>query len=172
MRTNHLTIVPSLALIGVLLAAITSQGQPAQGANKFLGNITTMGQVRSDFLTYWNQITPENESKWSSVEGTRNTMRWTGVDNVKNFAEKNKISWKFHTLVWGGQCPSWINGLSQNDQLTEINQWFDLAAQKYPNVPMIDVVNEAHPNHAPAPYRNALGGNGTSGYDWTSAGDR
>ena len=36
--------------------------------NKFLGNITTMGQVRSDFDLYWDQLTPENETKWESIE--------------------------------------------------------------------------------------------------------
>jgi len=37
----------------------------------FVGNITTSGSVRSDFSQYWDQITPENEGKWGSVEGTR-----------------------------------------------------------------------------------------------------
>jgi hypothetical protein len=31
---------------------------------------------------------------------------------------------------------------------------------------MIDVVNEAYPSHAPAPWKNALGGDGASGFDW------
>jgi endo-1,4-beta-xylanase len=158
--------VPYLFFIGILLVAVTSEAQPAKGANKFFGNITTRGQVRSDFLTYWNQITPENESKWGSVEGTRGKFNWSGVDRVKNFAEQNNIPWKFHTLVWGAQYPIWMNNLSQADQLTEITKWFDSASVRYPNVNMIDVVNEACPGHAPAPYKNALGGDGTSGFDW------
>ncbi|MBN2189413.1 MAG: endo-1,4-beta-xylanase [Chitinispirillaceae bacterium] len=138
----------------------------AKNANKFVGNITTRGAVRSDFLTWWNQITPENESKWATVEGTRDVYRWTGVDNVKNFAETNKIPWKFHTLIWGSQYPGWISGLSQADQLAEINEWFDAAHTRYPNVNMIDVVNEAATGHPQPPFKNALGGAGTSGYDW------
>jgi len=31
---------------------------------------------------------------------------------------------------------------------------------------MIDVVNEGYPSHKPAPYKAALGGDGTTGYDW------
>jgi len=135
-------------------------------ANKFFGNITTRGQVRQDFLTYWNQITPENESKWGSVEGTRGKFNWSGVDRVKNFAEQNNIPWKFHTLVWGSQYPRWMDNLSQADQLTEITKWFDSASVRYPNVNMIDVVNEACPGHAPAPYKAALGGDGATGFDW------
>jgi endo-1,4-beta-xylanase len=37
-------------------------------------------------------------------------------------------------------------------------------AKKYPNCDMIDVVNE--PLHSPASYRNAIGGSGSTGWDW------
>lgn len=143
-----------------------TEAQPAKGANKFLGNITSRGQVRSDFGTYWNQITPENETKWGSVEGTRDRMNWAGADRVANYAKTAGIPWKFHTLAWGSQFPNWITGLSQADQLAEITEWFDETKAKYPDLPMFDVVNEAHPSHAPAPYANALGGGGSSGYEW------
>jgi endo-1,4-beta-xylanase len=150
----------------VLAAALAAHGQPAKGANKFLGNITSRAQVRSDFGTYWNQITPENETKWASVEGTRDQMNWSGADRVANYAKTAGILWKFHTFAWGGQAPNWITSLSAADQLAEVIEWLDEVKKKYPDLPMVDVVNEAHPNHAPAPFRNALGGNGTSGYDW------
>jgi endo-1,4-beta-xylanase len=158
------------ALIGIFLVAFSLQAQPAKGANKFLGNITTRGQVRSDYLKYWNQITGENETKWGSVEGSRDRMNWGGTDAIANYAKQNNIPWKFHTLIWGSQYPSWMNNLSQADQLAEITEWFDEAAKRYPDVPMIDVVNEAYEanggKHAPFPFKNALGGNGTTGFDW------
>lgn len=155
-----------LVIASALASGMEGHSQPAKGANKFLGNITSRGQVRTDFGTYWNQITPENETKWGSVEGTRDRMSWTGADRVANYAKTAGIAWKFHTLAWGGQAPGWISGLAESEQLQEVEEWFDEAQKKYPDVPMIDVVNEAHPNHAPAPFRNALGGNGTTGYDW------
>jgi endo-1,4-beta-xylanase len=155
----------AIGCLGSALAAF-AQTPPAAGANKFLGNITSRGQVRADFGQYWNQITAENEHKWSSVEGTRDRMNWAGGDRVAEYAKTAGIPWKFHTLVWGSQYPNWITGLSQTEQLQEIEEWFDEAQKRYPDLPMIDVVNEAHPNHAPAPFRNALGGNGTTGYDW------
>jgi endo-1,4-beta-xylanase len=154
------------AFAAALVLGVSAEAQMAKGANKFFGNITTRGQVRSDFGTYWNQITPENETKWGSVERTRDQMSWGGADGVSNYAKQAGIPWKFHTLAWGSQFPSWITGLSQADQLAEITEWFDAAKLKYPDVQMIDVVNEAAPGHAPAPYAAALGGNGTTGYDW------
>src|SRR5690606_7866626 len=155
-----------VACTGVLLAAVISEAQPAKDANKFLGNITSRGQVRSDFGKYWNQITGENEHKWATVERSRDQMSWTGGDRVAAYAETAGVPWKFHTLVWGSQFPTWITSLSQAEQLAEIEEWFDAAKAKYPDLPMIDVVNEAHPNHAPAPFKNALGGDGATGYDW------
>jgi endo-1,4-beta-xylanase len=146
---------------------VTVEAQPAKGANKFLGNITTRGSVRSDYGTFWNQITPENESKWESVERTRDQMSWRGVDAVSDYAKTAGIPWKYHTLLWGSQFPSWMSGLSAADQLAEIEELMDAAAERYPNVEMIDVINEAAPGHKDnPPWKNALGGNGSSGYDW------
>lgn len=156
--------LPSL-LAGVLAFATASQAQPAKGAKKFLGNICG-NTVRSDFGTFWNQISPENSGKWGSVESQRDRYSFAGIDAMKTYAETNNIPWKLHTLVWGSQYPSWITGLNQADQLAEITEWFDTLAVRYPNVTMIDVVNEAHPSHAPAPYKAALGGDGATGYDW------
>jgi endo-1,4-beta-xylanase len=151
---------------GIFLAAITLEVRPANGASKFIGNITTRNQVRSDFIKYWDQITGENESKWETVEGTRNKFSWRGTDSIAAYARRNKIPWKFHCLVWGSQYPRWMNGLSQSEQLKEITEWLDGAAERYPDVQMIDVINEAYPSHKPPPFKNALGGDGSTGFDW------
>ena len=47
-----------LSLFAAGLAAATiSHAALADGGAKFLGNITTRGQIRSDFNQYWNQLT-------------------------------------------------------------------------------------------------------------------
>jgi GH35 family endo-1,4-beta-xylanase len=126
----------------------------------FVGNITTNGQVRSDFLQFWDQITPENEGKWASVEGTRDVYNWSGLDRAYNFAKQNGIPFKQHTFVWGNQSPGWINGLSASEQAAEIEEWIRDYCARYPDTEMIDVVNEATPGHAPAGYaQNAFGNN-------------
>jgi len=140
---------------------------PLENANaadgKFVGNIIA-SSVPSSFGTYWNQVTPENASKWGSAEPSRGNMNWGNVDLIYNYSRKNKIPFKFHTLVWGSQEPGWISGLSQSEQLAEVTEWIQAAGQRYPDAEFVDVVNE--PLHAPASYRNALGGNGTTGWDW------
>ncbi len=115
----------------------------ADGATKFVGNITTSGQVRSDFGTYWNQITAENECKWASIEGTRGQYNFAGCKAAYNKAKENGWHFKFHALIWGSQYPSWLNGMSVNDTKTAITQWFDKVKENFPDLEMIDVVNEA-----------------------------
>lgn len=150
----------------LMLGGTCVNAQLSKNPNKFLGNITTMGQVRSDFDKYWNQLTPENETKWGSVEGTRGQFNWGSVDAEYNYCKEHGFAFKFHTLIWGGQYPSWMNSLSQTEQLAAITEWFDAVAERYPDLEYIDVVNEALSGHNPAPFKNALGGDGKSGYDW------
>jgi len=126
----------------------------------FVGNITTAGNVRSDFIQYWNQITPENEGKWGQVEGTRDVYNWSGLDRAYNYAVANNIPFKQHTFIWGAQAPSWINSLSASEQAAEIEEWIRDYCTRYPKTAIIDVVNEAIPSHQPAAFaRNAFGNN-------------
>ncbi len=139
---------------------VSGGGNPGELPPFFVGNITTNGNVRSDFLQYWNQLTPENEGKWASVEGTRDVYNWSGLDRAYNFAKQNNIPFKHHTFIWGNQSPSWINGLSASEQAAEIEEWIRDYCARYPDTEMIDVVNEATPGHAPAGYaQNAFGSN-------------
>lgn len=140
---------------------------------KFLGNITTGGSVEAgggvpSYYTLWNQITCENESKWSSVEGSRGNFNWNGSDNAFNYAKSHNFTYKFHALVWGAQYPGWLENLSPKERFAAYVNWFDHAKEKYNTLPMIDVVNEAvgmHQKGNPM-VKESLGGGGKTGYDW------
>jgi GH35 family endo-1,4-beta-xylanase len=109
-------------------------------------------------MQYWNQITPENEGKWGSVEGTRDKYNWGALDKIYEFARKNNIPVKAHNFIWGQQAPGWISNLSAAEQRAEIEEWMKDYCERYPDTAMIDVVNEALPSHAPANYaKNAYG---------------
>jgi endo-1,4-beta-xylanase len=140
-------------------------GGPLAPGRKFIGNITTNGQVRSDFAQYWDQITPENEGKWGSVEAVRNQMNWAGLDRVHDYAKQHGLAFKQHNMVWGNQQPGWLAGLPAAQQRAEVEEWIRLFCERYPDVALIDVVNEPPPHTTPV-YMAALGGAGSSGYDW------
>ena len=148
------------------LLTTAAHAQLSSNPDKFLGNITTNGQVRSDFASLWNQITCENESKWDAIERSRGTFTFDGSDRSANYAKQHGFPFKYHTLIWGGQYPSWMNNLSIKEQSEALEEYFDAVSNHYPNMEMIDVVNEAVPGHNPAPYKAALGGDGKTGYDW------
>jgi endo-1,4-beta-xylanase len=66
--------------------------------------------------------------------------------------------------MWGNQQPSWVASLSSSAATTAVQTWMKDVCTRYPNVKLIDVVNE--PAHNTPPYANLIGGAGTSGYDW------
>jgi endo-1,4-beta-xylanase len=91
-------------------------------------------------------------------------MNWTNLDTAYQFARDQGIPFKLHTLIWGQQQPGWIDALSNAQKLEEIEEWFSALAARYPDIEMIDVVNE--PINAPPSYADALGGDGATGWDW------
>jgi len=159
-------------ILGLAIASVSAKAQLSSNPDKFLGNITTGWNNDMDtngfiFADYWNQVTPENATKWQSVEGNRHgTYNWGGADKAYKYAKEHGFPFKFHTLVWGSQYPNWMNNLSTEKQYEAVVQWMDEAKKHYPDLQMIDVVNEAISSHAPAPFKAALGGDGKTGYDW------
>ena len=162
----------SAALLSALCLTNVN-AQLSKNPNKFLGNITTRYQVDAGggvpaYYTLWNQITPENESKWGSVEGTRGSYNW-GSDTPFNYAKSHGFTYKFHALVWGSQYPNWFtSSLPVQERYNAMVKWFDEVKKHYPDLPMIDVVNEAvgmHQQGNPL-MKESLGGGGKTGYDW------
>lgn len=153
----------------------TPTGPPiATGKPKFLGSVYSTPQI-PNFNAYWNQVIPENAGKWGSVEATRDVMNWTELDAAYKLAKDNNFPFQMHILIWGAQQPTWIQNLPPAEQLAEIEQWYAAVALRYPDIDIVQVVNE--PTHDPprrtgptdqdsGNYIEALGGNGTTGWDW------
>jgi len=156
----------------------------ATGKSKYLGSAYSAAQS-PNFTRYWNSVTPENGGKWGIVEGTRGTFNWADLDSAYNRSTKSGGIFRLHTLIWGAQQPAWIASLPAAEQLAAIKTWFAALAARYPKIDFIDVVNEpintpptgfvtigspTNPTGSVDPtggaYINALGGTGTTGYDW------
>lgn len=167
MKRTALACGRSLALLLALGICVSlpmqATAQMAAGKSKFVGSAMG-GSAPSNFATYWNQVTPENATKWGSVEGTRNVMNWGQAHVAYDYAVARGFKFKAHTLVWGAQYPGWITSLSQAQQRAEIEEWIRLVAQEFPQTWAVDVVNE--PIKTPLPFKNALGGDGATGWDW------
>ena len=123
---NHSFKKTLICLFGVSLVTTQASAQLSSNPDKFLGNITTYGQVRSDFASLWNQITCENESKWDAIEPSRGNFSFSGSDRAANYAKQHSFPFKYHTLIWGGQYPGWMNNLSTSEQAKAIEEYFEM----------------------------------------------
>lgn len=151
MRQSLLTTAALLLTLGS-----TANAQLAKNVKscKFLGNITTSynwqeycdpqecngSYVYSD---YWNQVTCENATKWGSVHSGWGKFNWSNADRTYNYCKQKGILFKFHALIWGSQFPGWIKSLSVDETKKAIVEWFDEVKKHYPDLQIIDVVNEA-----------------------------
>ncbi len=143
----------------------------ADGKPKFLGSVYSQSQ-KVGFTNYFNQVTPENAGKWGSVEFSRDNMNWTQLDSAYALAKDNGFPYRHHVLIWGNQQPSWIENLPVNEQREEIEEWFEAVAGRYPDIDFVEVVNEPlhdppnSPGQGGGNYIEALGGSGSTGWDW------
>ena len=174
---NILSTATRVAAVALAASTFSFAGPGiADGAAKFIGNITqsnTAPGPNDQFTKLWNQATAENGCKWGSVEGTRGRYNWGACDAAYNWAKNNGGHFKFHALVWGSQYPGWLNGLSVDETRKAITAWFDAVKEHYPEIEMIDVVNEAirtgnNSYHSPYGKNNniipALGGDNNGDY--------
>ncbi|MDT9726211.1 hypothetical protein DUZ99_14615 [Xylanibacillus composti] len=166
-KSKWIKLVATASLVGSLFTSAllpSAEAGLADGHGKFLGNVIGNSGIPSHFAEYWNQVTPENATKWGSVESSRDNYNWSGADQAYNYAKSQGFPFRFHTLVWGSQEPGWVSGLSAAEQRAEVEEWIRDAGQRYIDAEYVDVVNE--PLHAPPSYKNAIGGDGATGWDW------
>jgi len=171
-----------------LFGAGIANAQLNKNTCKFLGNITTRGQIQPNvsglkYEAMWDQLTCENESKWgeivnckvSSAQEGIQKWKWSSSDSHYKWCKQNNVLFKFHCLVWTSQFPSVLSNCSPSELKQQIGYWMDAVAIKYPDLAIIDVVNEAIPGHAEGGgggdfkklLSQALGNSGTpSDYKW------
>jgi endo-1,4-beta-xylanase len=121
-----------------------------KGTGKLIGTALSSGHLNDTMYanvagTEFAYVTPENEMKWDSTEPTQNQFRFTGGDQIVQFAEAHGMKVKGHTLVWHSQLPSWMQSMTGADtvraamtnHITKVMQHFK------GHVIAWDVVNEA-----------------------------
>jgi len=56
----------------------------------------------------FNMVVCENEMKFDNVEPNQNEFNFGDGDNLVNFATRNKMYVRGHTLAWHSQVPGWL----------------------------------------------------------------
>ena len=150
-------------------ATISNANLMATGKTKWVGNIWYGENAPTHFADYWNQLTPENATKWDSCEPQLGVYTFNTAKSMYNYCKSNGIPFKFHTLIWGGQYPGWVNNLSSTNRKIEVENWIRNAGLNFPNADFVDVVNEAMPGHNQPSWKNDIGGDNSlygTGWDW------
>ena len=66
------------------------------------------------------------------------------LGNIPVFGEIPEDIFSFHTLLWGSQKPQWLGKtLDASETKKAWTDWIDAVKERYPDLEMIEVVNEA-----------------------------
>ncbi|NLG85500.1 MAG: endo-1,4-beta-xylanase, partial [Firmicutes bacterium] len=59
-------------------------------------------------VKHFNSLTPENEMKFISVHPEEDVYTFERADLLVEFARKNHMKIRGHTLIWHNQTPDWV----------------------------------------------------------------
>jgi endo-1,4-beta-xylanase len=133
----------------------------------FVGNTDSKGLVRSDFATYWEQLTPEYAGKWYAVQKAADTFDWSTLDALYAYAEDHHLVFKEHCFIWGSSVGGWWTTLNADTAPAAVQNWMTAFCDRYPKTRLIDVVNEPPPHTTPK-FVNAIGGGTNTTWDWVA----
>ena len=110
----------------------------------------------------FNSVTPENAMKMGPIHPEENRYYWQDADAIVDFAQKNGLKVRGHTLCWHSQTPRWFftdaNGqqVSREVLLARLRQHITDVVTRYKGkIYAWDVVNEAVPDGGESIYRNS-----------------
>ncbi|MBP3366791.1 MAG: endo-1,4-beta-xylanase [Treponema sp.] len=89
-------------------------------------------------------VVAENCMKLGSVRPSRSLWNWGDADSLVEFAEKNKIAVKYHTLVWHNQNPPFVSGMQTEEEARSmLDECISTVMSRYKGrIREYDVVNE------------------------------
>lgn len=99
-------------------------------------------------------VTTENSMKWAYINPEPGKYRWEAADTLMNFAQQNDMTTHGHTLVWYAGLPQWVQTSETSERETLMYNFIDTMTERYPDVDIWDVVNEAFEEDGS--YRNSV----------------
>ncbi|MDV3347094.1 endo-1,4-beta-xylanase [Leptothoe sp. LEGE 181152] len=124
----------------------------AKKQNMVIGTAVQARRLKSDsryretIAKEFNSITAEYEMKFRFLQPERGRFDFSQSDALVNFASKNNMDLRGHTLVWHKEIPKWIeNGnWSRRELLGILENHIKTVVGRYKGeIPVWDVVNEA-----------------------------
>lgn len=96
------------------------------------------------FAHHFNYVTAEFEMKWGQIERQQGQRNYGPADEITAFAVARGIRVKGHALLWHGDSPGWLEGLSNADARSAVVDHIRNTLGRYRGrIATWDVVNEA-----------------------------
>jgi endo-1,4-beta-xylanase len=118
------------------------------------------GEESTLILSQFSSMTPENAMKMGPIHPEENKYNWTPADKIADFAVKNRLKLRGHTLCWHSQTPKWFftdstgKEVSKTVLLSRLKRHITDVVSRYKGkIYAWDVVNEAVPDKSADVYR-------------------
>ncbi len=101
----------------------TTLKEAGECTSRLIGNAASAGEL--DDANYvaalgdFNYLTPENEMKFDAIEPSPGGFNFSGADAIVDFAKRNGMKVKGHTLVWRYQNPSWLTNMTSGEEVRQ-----------------------------------------------------
>jgi GH35 family endo-1,4-beta-xylanase len=125
------------------------------------------------FAQYFNQFTEDSSMGITQLEPNGPTFSGGTLDgsvNNYNYAKSRGFPFRWNaTLYEGDRMPQWFTSEGSAQSLTDWKSFLAGVAAAMPNIDQIEIYNEPIHTGAASNIFNALGGAGTTGWDWLIA---
>jgi endo-1,4-beta-xylanase len=156
-----------------LVSAVLPQPMAEKGLKDYYKNYFPIGVAvaprsltgpEADFIRQqFASITPENAMKMGPIHPEENRYYWQDADAIVDFAQKNGLKVRGHTLCWHNQTPRWLftdassgKQVSKDVLLARMKQHINDVMGRYKGkIYAWDVVNEAVPDTSTSLYRKS-----------------
>ncbi|MFJ1759256.1 endo-1,4-beta-xylanase [Amycolatopsis sp. NPDC088138] len=145
-------LVAMVALAGVAVwqAPAASASVPLKDiTHRYVGSAVAASYLASEpdyravLTREFDNVTPENEMKWGTVEAVRGQYDWSGADAIVRYAQAHHKTVRGHTLVWHSQLPDWVAALPAAELRRVLRDHITTEVKRYKGkIRAWDVVNE------------------------------
>ena len=157
---THIPKLPLLLVLATLLIAGAKPYKDDRGLKDYYRKFFPIGvavrpadlyrEESELILKEFSSITPENAMKMGPIHPRENFYFWRDADSIVNFAVRNKLKVRGHTLCWHAQTPAWLfrdsagNDVSKEVLLQRLKSHINTVVSRYKGkIYAWDVVNEA-----------------------------
>jgi endo-1,4-beta-xylanase len=160
-----------ISLILILLSATSVFSQSKKGLKDYYSDYFPMGVAVNPrmmdegkestlILAQFNSMTAENAMKMGPIHPEENRYNWAPADKIADFAVKNGLKLRGHTLCWHNQTPTWFFTDSDGKQVSKEvllarlkRHITDVVSRYKGKIYAWDVVNEVVPDGGTDVYR-------------------